>query len=46
MHPAQLPAIKQQILRSSVPEIEAGAAKILKTDDPAKARALLSRLNA
>jgi len=46
MHPAQLPAIKQQILRSSVPAIEVTAAKILKTDDPAKARALLARLNA
>ena len=46
MHPAQLPSIKQQILRSSIPEIELAAAKILRADDPAKARALLARLNA
>jgi phosphotransferase system enzyme I (PtsI) len=46
MHPAQLPSIKQQILRSSVPDTEIAATKILKADDPAKARALLARLNA
>ena len=46
MHPAQLPSIKQQILRSSIPEIQIAAAKILRANDPVKARALLARLNA
>ncbi|MCX7152579.1 MAG: phosphoenolpyruvate--protein phosphotransferase [Proteobacteria bacterium] len=46
MHPAQLPAIKQQILLSSIPNIMVAAARILKAEDPAKARALLAKLNA
>ena len=46
MHPAQLPSIKQQILRSSIPEIQIAAAKILRANDPMKTRALLARLNA
>jgi phosphotransferase system enzyme I (PtsI) len=46
MHPAQLPSIKQQILRSSIPQIQIAAAKILRANDPVKTRALLARLNA
>ncbi len=46
MHPAQLPAIKQQVLRTSISEIEALAARICRTHDPDKARELLARLNA
>jgi phosphotransferase system enzyme I (PtsI) len=46
MHPAQLPAIKQQILRSSIPEVVAAANKLLKADDPVKMRRMLARLNA
>ena len=46
MHPAQLLAIKQQILRTRVRDAEALAARVLRTYDPAKARALLAKLNA
>jgi len=46
MHPAQLLAIKQQILRTRVRDVEALAARLCRTHDPAKARALLAKLNA
>ena len=45
MHPAQLPAVKQQVLRSNVAEIEPLARRVLRTDDPDRCRALLARLN-
>jgi phosphotransferase system enzyme I (PtsI) len=46
MHPAQLLAVKQQVLRSSIPEVEALAGRILRSEDAERARALLARLNA
>ena len=46
MQPAQLLPIKQQVLRSSIPDVEAIARKILRTDDPEKRQALLDKLNA
>jgi phosphotransferase system enzyme I (PtsI) len=46
MHPAQLLAIKQQVLRTRIGEVEALAGQVSRTHDPAKARALLARLNA
>jgi phosphotransferase system enzyme I (PtsI) len=46
MHPAQLLAIKQRILGTSVAEVRGQAARISRTHDPDKARQLLSRLNA
>ena len=46
MHPAQLLAIKQQVLRSALPEIEATARRILRAPHPDRARALLETLNA
>ena len=46
MHPAQLLAIKQRSLGSSVVEVRARAARISRTHDPEKSRQLLSRLNA
>ncbi|MGC2518893.1 MAG: phosphoenolpyruvate--protein phosphotransferase [Burkholderiales bacterium] len=46
MHPAQLPAIKQQVLRTRIEEVEALAGRICRAHDPEKARALLARLNA
>ena len=46
MHPAQLLAIKQQVLRTRIGEVEALAGRVCRTHDPAKARALLARLNA
>ena len=46
MHPAQLLAIKQQILRTRIREVEKPAARVYLAHDPAKARALLAKLNA
>ncbi len=46
MHPAQLLAVKQQVLRSSVPEVEVLAQRILRSEDPERSRALLAKLNA
>ncbi|MCC6610847.1 MAG: phosphoenolpyruvate--protein phosphotransferase [Burkholderiales bacterium] len=46
MHPAQLLAVKQQVLRSDLPEAEALASRILRAEDPEKIRQLLGRLNA
>jgi len=45
MHPAQLLAVKQQVLRSSVPEVEGAAQRILRSEDPERSRALLAKLN-
>jgi len=46
MHPAQLPAIKQRVLQSSIRDAAPLAARISRTDDPEKARRLLVQLNA
>jgi phosphotransferase system enzyme I (PtsI) len=46
MHPAQLLTVKQQVLKSNIPDLQVLATKLLRADDPAKARALLERLNA
>jgi phosphotransferase system enzyme I (PtsI) len=46
MHPAQLLTVKQQVLKSNIPDLQTIAAKLLRADDPDKARALLERLNA
>jgi len=46
MHPAQLLAIKYEVLRTRVKEVEKAAARVSREHDPAKARALLARLNA
>ena len=45
MHPAQLLPIKQQVLRTNIPDVEVIAKKILRTDDPDKRQALLDKLN-
>ncbi len=45
MHPAQLPAVKQQVLRSSIPQVEAAAQRILRSEDPERTRQLLAKLN-
>ena len=45
MHPAQLLAIKQQVLRTRIEEVEALAGRICRTHDPDKARQLLAKLN-
>ena len=46
MHPAQLLTVKQQVLKSNIPDLQPMAAKLLRADDPEKSRALLERLNA
>jgi phosphotransferase system enzyme I (PtsI) len=46
MHPAQLLAVKQQVLRSSIPEVEALAQRILRSEEADRTRTLLARLNA
>ncbi len=46
MHPACLLEVKQQVLRSKLRDIAPLAARMLRAEDPDKARALLARLNA
>ncbi len=46
MHPAQLLAIKQQVLRTRVRELEEPAARVYRAHDTGRARALLAKLNA
>jgi phosphotransferase system enzyme I (PtsI) len=46
MHPAQLLAIKQQVLRTNLPEAQNLAARILRAGNPDKTRKLLAQLNA
>jgi len=46
MHPAQLPAIKERVLRSSLAEVQPLAQKVLRSSDPSKTRELLAKLNA
>ena len=45
MHPAHLPAIKQVILKTSIPGLQTLVKKILNTYDPEKLTALIERLN-
>jgi phosphoenolpyruvate-protein phosphotransferase (PTS system enzyme I) len=45
MHPANLLPVKQRVLMSNLHDIEPLAAKILKTDDPEKLRALVAKMN-
>jgi len=46
MHPAQLLAIKNEVLRTRIKEVEKGAARVTREHDPAKAHVLLEKLNA
>jgi len=45
MHPAQLLAVKQQVLTTRIADVEPLAHRIGRTHDPEKARELLARLN-
>jgi phosphotransferase system enzyme I (PtsI) len=45
MHPSQLLAIKERILRTNLAEVQALAQRVLRAGDPAKTRDLLARLN-
>ena len=46
MHPSNLLAIKQQVLKSDLGDLTRLANSILRADDPEKARRLLEKLNA
>jgi len=46
MHPAQLPAIKERVLRSSLAEVRPLAQKVLRSSDAGQTRELLAKLNA
>ncbi len=46
MHPANVPAVKQRVLKTDLGEAETLTRRILNTSDPDKARGLLERLNA
>jgi phosphotransferase system enzyme I (PtsI) len=46
MHPAQLPAIKERVLRTSLAEAQPLAQKVLRSSDPGRTRELIARLNA
>jgi phosphotransferase system enzyme I (PtsI) len=45
MHPAQLLPVKQQVLRTSIPEVEVVAQRVLRSEDPERTRQLLDKLN-
>ena len=46
MHPAHLLTVKQRVLTTSIPDIAAIVARILKTDEPDKIQSLIEKLNA
>jgi phosphotransferase system enzyme I (PtsI) len=46
MHPSQLLAIKEKILRTRLADVQTMAQRILRTTDPAKTRDMLAELNA
>src|SRR5208282_2628280 len=45
MHPARLLEVKQKILKSELRELGPQVKKMLRAEDPAKLRSLLSKLN-
>jgi phosphotransferase system enzyme I (PtsI) len=45
MHPAHLLAVKQRVLTTSIPDIAAIVARILRADEPEKMAALIEKLN-
>ena len=44
MHPSQIYEVKQEVLRSDVPELRAKVGRLLRLDDPEKLREQLERL--
>jgi phosphotransferase system enzyme I (PtsI) len=46
MHPSQVLAIKERILRTNLGEVQALAQRVLRASDPVKTRELLAKLNA
>ena len=45
MHPAHILSVKQRVLMTSLPDIAAVVARILKADDPEKMQGLIEKLN-
>jgi phosphotransferase system enzyme I (PtsI) len=45
MHPAQLPAIKERVLRTNLADAQPLAQKVLRSADPVKTRELIAKLN-
>ncbi len=45
MHPAHVLTVKQRVLATSLPDIAAIVARILKTDEPERLQALMEKLN-
>ncbi|APV52326.1 phosphoenolpyruvate--protein phosphotransferase [Betaproteobacteria bacterium GR16-43] len=45
MHPAHVLTVKQRVLSTSLPDIAAIVARILKTDEPERLQALMEKLN-
>jgi phosphotransferase system enzyme I (PtsI) len=45
MHPSQLLAIKERILRTNLAEVQALAQRVLRANEPVKTRELLAKLN-
>jgi phosphotransferase system enzyme I (PtsI) len=45
MHPAQLPAIKERVLRTNLAEAQPLAQKVLRSADPVKTREIIAKLN-
>jgi phosphotransferase system enzyme I (PtsI) len=46
MHPAQLLAIKNEVLRTRIKDVEKAASRMIREHDPLKARTMLAKLNA
>jgi len=45
MHPSQVLAIKERILRTKLADVQALAQRVLRATDPVKTRELLAKLN-
>jgi phosphotransferase system enzyme I (PtsI) len=46
MHPAQILEVKQEVLRSNLADLRRKVTRLLNSDDPARLRQKLERLNA
>jgi phosphotransferase system enzyme I (PtsI) len=46
MHPATILAVKQRVLGTSLPDIAPHVARVLRSEEPDKIRAILEKLNA
>jgi phosphotransferase system enzyme I (PtsI) len=46
MHPSQLLAVKERVLKSNLAEVQPLAQRVLRSNDPARTRELLAKMNA